>query len=561
MLRLKRFVCACVVWLAAAAAGYANVSVKNGNFFIGYTDIAYQGGFELKIERVYNSKTPYKGMFGHGWGCEYEVYLTISADGSVYVHEYGGGAENVFRPEDFNPEEHEAAVMMIADAARASGNLKTQKETDSFLARLRTDATFRNDEWEKYKRLRLVAGRDLAVGSILRSDRYGYQYIRRVRDGFLRVFNNGRMETFNLEGRLTRIADKKSNFIDFTYDAGGRLQTVTDNFGRKVTFTFNQRGLVEKLEGDGNLIAAYSYNDLDDLISTRDVDGHVYTHEYDVIHNMTRIGYADKTTLELTYWGRDKFQNIRSIKDRDGTLTSYEYDYDPKDKGHYTARVIVKGSDNTPLSETLYEYFLKRDQAGGEWTARLITTVDGDRTDTEYNTAGLPLIIRNGGEETRFVYDDKGQVTRKETPTEITELKYDPRVDKVSRVQISSKTNPKRPPQWSEFSYDAAGNLIAAKNSDGKSLTLKYDDNGRISEVLNKDGTQLGFSYNISSKPTEIRVTKGEQVMRIKIAYKANGTEIDKVESPEGSKASMQVTTMFQELLEIIRPAGVSLSF
>src|SRR3954466_14321224 len=90
-----------VALAASAVAAQANVSIKNGNFFIGYTDIIYPGGFEPKIERVYNSKTIFKGMFGWGWGNEYEVFLTVSADGSVVVHEYGGGAENRFTPTNF----------------------------------------------------------------------------------------------------------------------------------------------------------------------------------------------------------------------------------------------------------------------------------------------------------------------------------------------------------------------------------------------------------------------------------------------------------------------------
>ena len=93
------------------------MSIKNGNFFIGYTDIVYPGGFEPKIERVYNSKTPFKGMFGWGWGNEYEVYLTVSADGSVVVHEYGGGAENRFNPVAFNSSELDKAVELIAATA------------------------------------------------------------------------------------------------------------------------------------------------------------------------------------------------------------------------------------------------------------------------------------------------------------------------------------------------------------------------------------------------------------------------------------------------------------
>src|SRR5436305_14800211 len=99
--------------LLAASAGtvaQANVALKNGNFFIGYTDIVYPGGFEPKIERVYNSKTGFKGMFGVGWGNEYEVNLTVSADGSVVVHEYGGGAENRVSPLAFRAYELEKAV-------------------------------------------------------------------------------------------------------------------------------------------------------------------------------------------------------------------------------------------------------------------------------------------------------------------------------------------------------------------------------------------------------------------------------------------------------------------
>src|SRR3954447_24486873 len=107
--------------LLLAAPALANVSVKNGNFFIGYTDIIYQGGFEPKLERVYNSKTPFKGMFGWGWGNEYEVFLSVSADGSVVVHEYGGGAENRFSPVAFNGAELDKAVASIAATAEKIG--------------------------------------------------------------------------------------------------------------------------------------------------------------------------------------------------------------------------------------------------------------------------------------------------------------------------------------------------------------------------------------------------------------------------------------------------------
>ena len=50
-------------------ASIAGVNLKNGNFYITYTDIIVPGGGnDLVIERTYNSKSPGKGWFGYGWG-------------------------------------------------------------------------------------------------------------------------------------------------------------------------------------------------------------------------------------------------------------------------------------------------------------------------------------------------------------------------------------------------------------------------------------------------------------------------------------------------------------
>src|SRR6185437_823051 len=152
-----RFKSAVIVAVLAAATCFsipanAEVSLKNGNFFIGSKDIVYPGGFEPKIERVYNSKTGFQGMFGYGWGNEYEVFLTVEADGSVVVREYGGGAENRFSPNAFNAKELDDAVNMIASAASKSGIIGSPQQLANYKRHLKDDAQFRNTEWEKFRR-------------------------------------------------------------------------------------------------------------------------------------------------------------------------------------------------------------------------------------------------------------------------------------------------------------------------------------------------------------------------------------------------------------------------
>jgi len=558
--KVSKLICSGVIFLTfLASAAFANVSLKNGNFFIGYTDIVYPGGFEPKIERVYNSKSPYKGMFGWGWGCEYDVYLTVSVDGSVVIHEYGGGAENRFVPRNFSQEDLNKAVESIAGVAQKLGVAGSVSQLEAYKKRLASDALFRNQEWEKFREQKKLKPRELANNTQLFSNRYSFQYITKVNGGYVRAFDNGRIEKFGENGKLLRISDKNNNFIELTYGKDGKLMKLADNFNRKMFFSFNTQGFLSKIQGENGKEVTYNYNNLSELVYSKDVDGNLYTYKYstDKRHNMTEIGYGDKTTLAISYYDRKLHENVKSQKDRDGTVTEYVYTVDPKDKGHTAVAVKVKGPDGKLISNSNYEYNIKYKPDGEEWTYKLITTIDGDRTETVYNECcGLPLLIKRGSEETAFEYDKKGHVTKKITPYEVTELSYDQKVGKVSKVVRYPKGKQSKV-HWSTFQYDDKGNLAFAKNSEKKGVRLFYDINGRIKSLVDQSKRRIDFKYNENSKPIEIR---DPALGSITVSY-TNSGEIKKVESTAGRKIALQVTSAFQNLLDIIRPAGVSLSF
>lgn len=75
---------------------FGGVNLKNGNFYITYTDIIVPGGdHDLEVTRTYNSKSTDNGWFGFGWGSLYETKLMVSADGSVVVMENGSGPDSL----------------------------------------------------------------------------------------------------------------------------------------------------------------------------------------------------------------------------------------------------------------------------------------------------------------------------------------------------------------------------------------------------------------------------------------------------------------------------------
>src|SRR6218665_886045 len=103
----------------APASASALVAIGNGNYFIGFTDMEHEAplnSFQLKIQRTYNSRSQFDGLFGYGWGSDYEAFLLPSADGSVVIQESGGGDKTRFSPKEFSKAALESQVDRLLDA-------------------------------------------------------------------------------------------------------------------------------------------------------------------------------------------------------------------------------------------------------------------------------------------------------------------------------------------------------------------------------------------------------------------------------------------------------------
>ena len=93
------FLVVALIFTLIAPAVFADVNHKNGNFYISYTDLVVpHGDKSLKIVRTYNSKSTVVGIFGFGWGSDFETYLVEQSDGSIVVYENGAGARTIFSP-------------------------------------------------------------------------------------------------------------------------------------------------------------------------------------------------------------------------------------------------------------------------------------------------------------------------------------------------------------------------------------------------------------------------------------------------------------------------------
>lgn len=534
-----------VLMLMTSQLAFGGVNLKNGNWYISYSDILVPGaGEDLEIVRTYNSKSFEVGWFGLGWGSPYETHLRPSADGSVIIHENGSGALTRFVPKTAVDPKEAAQKIIAAMKKRSPINDSVEKK---LMKKLVNDQELRQSYAKKFN-----VRAKIADGTVLYSNDRGLQQVHKVKEGYKRVYNDGKTEFFSEKGDLIKIVDKNNYKIDLNYDKTGNLKSIKDSHAKQLFFDWYSDGRVKAIWSNEDKKTAYKYKKRN-LVESKDIEGNVYKYKYDTDYNMSEIGYADGTKMSITYTKRQKF--VEEIVDRNGNSTKYEYGEDPANPDyHYWTYVTKKSITGKPVKNK-YEYEIKSRPDGSLYTYRIYTEINNVKTETIYSECcSLPLKITRGKHVTTFEYNSKGLLTKKSsTKGEYVELDYHPEFNKITQV--------KNKDGWTKFEYDKKGNLQKADNNKGKSVMLFYDRRGRITKMVdyqksNKKRRTLTFKYNALGKPIEIAMSK---VGKINVAYDNYG-EIKKVESKAGQKMALQVTQAFQSLLSIVKPAGVNLS-
>ncbi len=520
----------------------AGVNLKNGNFYISYTDIVVPGGGKkLEITRTYNSKATEIGWFGFGWGSEFETRLETSADGSVVIHEHGVGAKTRFTPK--------TAIDPVIASTKIVNEMKkktalSEKSSADLIQKLSANAELRHTY-----AMNFGIQSSVAPGTVLYSFDLGPQTVMVTKEGYRRDHSDGRQDFFSPEGQITKISDKSGYFVSFTYK-NGQLESIKDSQAKQIFFSWYPDGLVKEIWSAGDKKALFKYQD-SDLIYSKDVADNVYEYTFDKSHNLTSINYSDKTKLLISYDPQTFF--VSQIVDRNGESTKYQYGSNPKNpENHYWTIVTKPGFDGKPVANR-YEYEIKSKPDGAQYTHRVLTEINGIKTETIYNENSLPSKIARGNHITNFEYNQNGLLVKKTSSKgEFVNIEYDDVLNKIKKVVNNEGTT--------SFEYDAKGNLIKASNNAGKVVFLIYDTKGKISKMVDQDSpTQkrvLAFKYNALGKPVEIEM---EQIGKINVAYDNYG-EIKKVESSAGHKMALQVTQAFQNLLSIVKPAGVNLN-
>jgi len=546
--------------LLLSLALQGGVNLKNGNFYISYTDIQIpktRGALE-DITRTYNSKSIEVGLFGYGWGTLIESRLYAYPDGSLVVAEHGSGGKTVYLSPFATQDMLDLMIDQLLEVSLAEGSLpNTPNALANKREELQNNQESRHSLWNKYLKKGLVAYQStLPVGAEWESFERGRERIVKTENGYSRI-KSSRIDDFNTEGLLVKIDEKNGDYTLLEY-TNSHLAKISNADGTSLVFTTNEDGFITRITS-GAKEATFKYDGLD-LVYAKDAGGNHYKYVYDEKHNLIKIVYNPvrlkgqaEDARYISYEPKTSF--VTKIIDRNGEETAYTYKTFFKEDGtvdddHYATTVHKTGYNGQQVTNE-YEYYIGVKENGDRFSQQIITTVNGIKTATTYDeTCELPINITRGTNTTVFKYNNRCLLTEKLSTYDSVYMRYHPKLEKLTEVKNDQGVF--------TFEYDTKGNLVYASKNDDTWVKLHYDERSKITKMEQADKT-LVFEYDERGKPVKIQMEGAEESGAIHVTYDDYG-EITLVDSEDGHSMALKVTQAFQNLLALVKPAGVNLS-
>ena len=288
--------------------------------------------------------------------------------------------------------------------------------------------------------------------------------------------NHVKSQTYDNVGNIKTKVDGEGNTTSYEYDYSNRLICVINPLGEITSYTYDLNGnMLTQTDGEGNT-TYFEYNCANKLKRKIDHGGRS--------GDLGNYSYVDSKVESYTYYPDG---NIKEKKDRNGKITTYNYDI--------YGRMISQDTGNEKI---VYTY----DNNGNRLTVTNISETIGfsstiTRTYDELNRT-LTKTTSDFGTST-FWYDiispDKepgytGEMSR-DKKGNITIKVYD-KAQRLKEVSPDGKT-------FTIYEYDKNGNTSSIKYPNGSKEIYSYYANNLLETLTNIDAmgkTVDSYSYN-----------------------------------------------------------------
>ena len=374
---------------------------------------------------------------------------------------------------------------------------------------------------------------------------------------------NGQWIDYDQNGLIVAYGDKNDLRVWFEYGSGSeatQLKKVRDHFGRTLlTLTWVSERITQISDnpalsvGTGGGTAApqrsvhYQWSD-NKLTQVTDVLGHKTTYTYAGSRLQTATD-PEHRTRTLTYGATGR---LGSIKEADGAVTSYLYDYDKTKRQFYNRITHPATAAGAQIEEHWYntdgklirrdvngktEMALTLDTANRSKTSidaqnrSTITTLDefdnivktdypdGSSTSAKYSAAHGGLLEETDelGIKTTYTYDAKGNRTQSTEATGTPAQRITTNTYNAYGLLVSLTR------QGGSISLPGGGTGSVNITIPDATTQFQYDPQGNITQITDGEGQLTQLAYNLMGQPVQVTDARSHLW---KTTYNAQGREL-----------------------------------
>ena len=332
---------------------------------------------------------------------------------------------------------------------------------------------------------------------------------------------------YDSAGNLITITNALSNVTIMAYDASNNLVSTIDPTGVETTFTYfvNSRNIETITSVATGAVTAFTYDDMDRVLTITDALSGVTTYGYDLMGNRTSVIDANG---KLTSYAYDDNNNLTSVTDAMNGVTSYTYDAGGKNltsvedanrntttfTHDYLGRVLTETDPLGAVKTYTYGYNTLREPStktdamgvtisyGHDSLNRLVSKSTGESF--TYDARSRMLTGTNSANTFAYTYDGVGRVltaTDALTSNTINNL-YDTVGNRTSRTVASE------PAFDATYTYDEANRPTTTTTPAGDFITT-YDTAGRKVQLDNPGSTTTAYEYDTLNRLTLLEHKRG----------------------------------------------------
>lgn len=298
--------------------------------------------------------------------------------------------------------------------------------------------------------------------------------------------------TYDTYGNIDTVTDANNNVTDLDYNELGWLIQSVNDLGYISRLTYDQNGNVTKLEHQEDdpvttwQTVDYTYDILNNVLTTTDPLNRVTTYTYDLNENVATVTDAENNVTTYSYDERDMLYQHLDANTPQG-ITQYDYD----GNGNLT-RITDAESNATNYT---YDGFNRR-----------ITKTYADTSASSYQydkNSNLTKHTTPSGNDLDYVYDVLNRRTSKTYATDAN-LNVTYTYDVGSRLTDADTTA-----SDVSYVYDALNRVTSttqAVNSNNYTVAFEYDDYGNRTKLTYPSAKVVDYGYDDLNRMTDIDV-------------------------------------------------------